>query len=196
MLDFESLTSGAPVPPVNPDDVKHVWRFIWEAVSGRPATEGEASAPAIGFDAGLIAQQCSSGADVFAFSSEPPCFSHCCGKECLMTGGKAMNSAMPYLVLPRPFRCKMASRASTPRLSSSDCAPAQPSRHWAAQAQGQQAARLWYGRRLEPHGSGVGSPRPGQWSDAPVQRALPGAGRAGFACAGDSCPRPVDTGGD
>src|SRR5262245_60636087 len=65
MLDFESLTSGAPVPPVNPDDVKHVWRFIWEAVSGRPATEGEASAPAIGFDAGLIAQQCSSGTDVF-----------------------------------------------------------------------------------------------------------------------------------
>ena len=34
MLDFESLTSGAPVPPVNPDDVKRVWRFIWEAVGG------------------------------------------------------------------------------------------------------------------------------------------------------------------
>jgi hypothetical protein len=65
MLDFESLTSGAPVPPVNPDDVKRVWRFIWEAVGGRQAAEGEASA-AIGFDVGLIAQQCGPGADVLA----------------------------------------------------------------------------------------------------------------------------------
>jgi hypothetical protein len=40
-----------------------VWRFIWEAVGGRQATEGEGS---VGFDAGLIAQQCSSGAEVFA----------------------------------------------------------------------------------------------------------------------------------
>jgi hypothetical protein len=66
MLDFESLTSSEPVPPVNPDDVKCVWRFIWEAVAGRQAAEGEASAPAACFDAGLIAQQCSSGADVLA----------------------------------------------------------------------------------------------------------------------------------
>jgi hypothetical protein len=66
VLNVESLASGVPVPPVNPDDIKRLWRFISGAADKRQHIEGEASAPTMAFDEGLIAQQCSSGADVFA----------------------------------------------------------------------------------------------------------------------------------
>jgi len=61
MLDFESLTSGKPVPAVDASDMKRVWELSSEA--SRP----EGAAPgSVGWDVCLIAGQCSKGADPLA----------------------------------------------------------------------------------------------------------------------------------
>ena len=61
MLDFESLSAGAPVPTVEPSDVKRVWEFTSEM----PGRLGQAPG-AVGWDIDLIAGQCSEGADPIA----------------------------------------------------------------------------------------------------------------------------------
>lgn len=64
MANLKALNSKAPVPPVNPDDLKHVWVMFLESRKQAPA----ALAGTLGIDARLLAQQCSSGADVLAIS--------------------------------------------------------------------------------------------------------------------------------
>ena len=61
MLDFESLSSGKPVPAVDASDMKRVWELTSEA----PRPAGMASG-AVGWDVRLIAGQCSKGADTLA----------------------------------------------------------------------------------------------------------------------------------
>src|SRR5438105_3094090 len=61
MLDFESLSSGKPVPAVDVSDMKRVW----ELTSAAPRPEGAAPG-SIGWDIRLIAGQCSQGADPLA----------------------------------------------------------------------------------------------------------------------------------
>jgi len=61
MLDFESLSSGKPVPAVDASDV----RRVWELTSKAPRPEGAAPG-SIGWDVRLIADQCSQGADPLA----------------------------------------------------------------------------------------------------------------------------------
>lgn len=61
MLDFESLLSGKPVPPVDASDIKRVWELISEAPGGERATPAS-----VGWDVRLIAGQCSQGADPLA----------------------------------------------------------------------------------------------------------------------------------
>ena len=64
MANLKTLNSKAPVPPVNPEDLKRVWVLFLESRKQAPA----ASAGALGIDARLLAQQCSSGADLLAIS--------------------------------------------------------------------------------------------------------------------------------
>jgi hypothetical protein len=62
MGTFKSLTPRTPVAAVAPNDLKRVWRVFLETDRARPAN-------ATGFtsiDAKLIAQECSSGAEVLA----------------------------------------------------------------------------------------------------------------------------------
>src|SRR4051812_48623335 len=61
MLDFESITSGKPVPAVDTSDLKRVWQFISEA----PRPEGAATGT-VSWDISLVAGQCSQGADALA----------------------------------------------------------------------------------------------------------------------------------
>ena len=61
MLDFESLSSGKPVPAVEASDVKRVWELTSEAARHQGATPGS-----VGFDKRLVASQCSEGADPLA----------------------------------------------------------------------------------------------------------------------------------
>jgi len=49
---------------VDPSDLKRVWRLFLDTAASRPADE----ASTIGISAKLIAQECSSGADVLAVS--------------------------------------------------------------------------------------------------------------------------------
>src|SRR6266567_4139730 len=61
MLDFESLTSGKPVPVVDASDMRRVWELTSEA----PRPEGAAPG-SVGWDVRVIAGQCSQGADPVA----------------------------------------------------------------------------------------------------------------------------------
>ena len=61
VLDFESLLSGKPVPPVDASDMKRVWELTSEAASSESATPA-----CVGWDVHLIAGQCSQGADPLA----------------------------------------------------------------------------------------------------------------------------------
>ncbi len=58
MLDFESLSSGKPVPAVDAGDMKRVY----ELISGAPRSKSAAPG-AVGWDTSLIANQCSQGAE-------------------------------------------------------------------------------------------------------------------------------------
>jgi hypothetical protein len=59
MSGFESLESGAPLPPVNVDDLKRVWRTV-------DVVTAEVGAQGVGICARLIAEQCEPGANVHA----------------------------------------------------------------------------------------------------------------------------------
>jgi hypothetical protein len=61
MLDFESLSSGKPVPTVDAGDMKRVWELTSEVARSHSATPGS-----VGLDVRLIASQCSEGADALA----------------------------------------------------------------------------------------------------------------------------------
>lgn len=61
MLDFESLSSGRPVPAVDASDMKRVWELISKAPRRDTAAGGS-----VGWDVSLIAGQCSQGADPLA----------------------------------------------------------------------------------------------------------------------------------
>ncbi|MFY9724066.1 MAG: hypothetical protein WB579_23580 [Bryobacteraceae bacterium] len=63
MLDFESLSSGKPVPAADASDMKRVWELTSEAPRRESAAPGSAS-----WDIGLIASQCGHGADPLAVS--------------------------------------------------------------------------------------------------------------------------------
>jgi hypothetical protein len=64
MTDFESLESGAPLPPVNAQDLKRVWHLIQLPIG--QSTEQDVGPQPVGFAAGLIVQHCEPGADVVA----------------------------------------------------------------------------------------------------------------------------------
>ena len=61
MLDFKSLSSGAPIPPVNASDLKRVWALTSEEPRRESAAGGS-----VGWDVRLIADQCSQRADPLA----------------------------------------------------------------------------------------------------------------------------------
>jgi hypothetical protein len=61
MLDFESLSSGKPVPPVDASDMKR----LWELTSKEPKREVESSG-GVAWDIRLISEQCSQGSDPLA----------------------------------------------------------------------------------------------------------------------------------
>src|SRR3954454_20557938 len=61
MLDFEALSSGKSVPPVDAGDLKRVW----ELTSKAPRVES-ATPAALGLSVRVIAGQCSPGADPIA----------------------------------------------------------------------------------------------------------------------------------
>lgn len=61
MLNFESLSSGKPVPTVDASDMKRVWELTEEAARSLSVTPGS-----VGLDVRLIASQCSEGADPLA----------------------------------------------------------------------------------------------------------------------------------
>lgn len=61
MLDFDSLSSGKPVPAVDASDMKRVWELTSEAPRPESAAPGSVS-----WDMRLIAGQCSRGADPLA----------------------------------------------------------------------------------------------------------------------------------
>ena len=61
MLDFESLLSGKPVPPVNVSDMKRVWELTSEAPHGKSAAHAS-----VGWDVRVIAGRCSQAADPLA----------------------------------------------------------------------------------------------------------------------------------
>jgi hypothetical protein len=61
MLDFESITSGKPIPAVDTSDLKRVWQLISEAPRAKGAATGTVS-----WDISLVAGQCSQGADALA----------------------------------------------------------------------------------------------------------------------------------
>jgi hypothetical protein len=58
MLDYESLSSGKPIPPVGAGDMKRIWELTSEAPGVESATPA-----ALGWDVRLIAGQCSPGVD-------------------------------------------------------------------------------------------------------------------------------------
>jgi len=64
MTNLRSLTPRTPMAAVDPSDLKRVWRLFLDTAASRPADE----ASTIGISAKLIAQECSSGADVLAVS--------------------------------------------------------------------------------------------------------------------------------
>jgi hypothetical protein len=61
MLNFESLSSGKPVPAVEASDMKRVWELTSEASRPEGVPPGS-----VGWGAHLIAAQCSQGADPLA----------------------------------------------------------------------------------------------------------------------------------
>jgi hypothetical protein len=60
MLDFESLSAGKPTPVADAEDMKRVW-----ALTSELGLEKEEHG-SVGWDIGLIAGQCSQGADPLA----------------------------------------------------------------------------------------------------------------------------------
>jgi hypothetical protein len=69
--DFGSLRStvdrlgfGKPLPPVNAEDLKRVWRLIQQVAIDRPDARGAQGGASIHLR--LITEQCEAGADVFA----------------------------------------------------------------------------------------------------------------------------------
>jgi hypothetical protein len=71
-LMYESLCSGAPAPPVEPEDVKRVWQFIRttqqkQANARGPREAGGSSAEgAVSIQDNLVAEHCSPGANASA----------------------------------------------------------------------------------------------------------------------------------
>src|SRR5215831_13733089 len=61
MLDFESLSSGKPVPPVDASDMRRVWELTSQAPHGETGAQGSLS-----WDVRLITGQCSESADPLA----------------------------------------------------------------------------------------------------------------------------------
>lgn len=61
MLTLQSLSSGLPLPPVDPTDMRRVWE-LWSNVLERQ-TE---SSGGVGLDVRFIREQCSQGADPVA----------------------------------------------------------------------------------------------------------------------------------
>jgi hypothetical protein len=61
MLDFKSLSSGAPIPPVDASDMKRVW-----ALTAEPSRRGSVAPGSVGWDIRLVARECSEGADPLA----------------------------------------------------------------------------------------------------------------------------------
>ena len=64
MANLKYPNSKGPVPPVHPDDLKRVWVMFLETRQQVPT----AASGTVGIDARLLAQQCSSGADLLAIS--------------------------------------------------------------------------------------------------------------------------------
>ena len=60
MSGFESLESGTPLPPVNADDLKRVWKMIQQVELAKP----EVGAQFTGIGVKLIAEQCKTSTDV------------------------------------------------------------------------------------------------------------------------------------
>ena len=56
MTESASLESDSPLRPVNADDLKRVWGLIRKVVADHGV--------GVGIDAGIISQQCGSGADL------------------------------------------------------------------------------------------------------------------------------------
>ena len=61
MLDSNALLSGKPIPAVDPSDMRRIWELISEAPPPESAGVGVR-----GWNANLIADQCSQGADPLA----------------------------------------------------------------------------------------------------------------------------------
>ena len=61
MLDFASLSSGKPVPPVAASDMKRVWELTSDASTVKSESPGS-----VGLGVGLIAGVCSQSADPLA----------------------------------------------------------------------------------------------------------------------------------
>ena len=61
MLDFEALSSGKPLPPVDASDMKRVWELTSDARRGEIGAPGSLS-----WDVRLISGQCSQSADPLA----------------------------------------------------------------------------------------------------------------------------------
>ncbi len=65
---YKNLSSGVPLPQVNPDDLKRVWELFRsvQATLSRRRGDTAASGPAepFGIQQDIVAQHCSPGADV------------------------------------------------------------------------------------------------------------------------------------
>jgi hypothetical protein len=68
MMNLPSVLNGAPIPTVEANDVKRVWSLMSLSMAEMRADQSgtQTAAPTMGFSQSLLAQQCSSGADVLA----------------------------------------------------------------------------------------------------------------------------------
>lgn len=129
MSDWESLTSKTPLRPVDPDDMR-----VGPDFAGHCRPSGRPWRPHDGHrcEVGRAALQSKRGRPCRFLQDSVASGTHS-ARHAERLVGRAKNSATASLRLPRPTRCRRASRVSIPTPSLIDCDPALPNAHSASE---------------------------------------------------------------